>query len=486
MKLGKDQIADIVTRVAARLEAGKDDCEERGMGDDAGKASLAPDDGIGLYDTLEEAVAAAKASFVSLGAMSLEARKRIIDSMRAVIRAQIRPLSEMAVSETGYGRVEDKVIKNTLAVDKTPGTEILNPQAFTGDNGIAIMERAPYGVIGSIAPVTNPVATVISNAIGMIAGGNAVVFNAHPAAKGITGRVISLFNSAIIKAGGPANLITAVRVPTIQTAQELMKHPDIRLLCVTGGPAVVKVAMNSGKKAICAGPGNPPVVVDETANIDDAARHIVAGASFDNNIVCVVEKEVICVDSVAGSLKEAMKKHGAFELNQMRIRKLEKLVIERAPSEPGDHGVINKKWVGQDAAKILRAIGVETDEDVKLIILDVPKEHPLVKMEQLMPVLPIARVKNVDEAIDFALEVERGFGHTAVMHSTNIDNLSKMARVINTSIFIKNGPAVAGLGFGGEGYTSFTIASPTGEGLTTALNFTRERRCTLKDRFRII
>ncbi len=479
MKLGQDQIADIVSRVVTRLGAEKEDCGER-------EAAPVSDDAIGLYDTLDEAVAAAKASFVSLGSMSLEARKGIIDSMRAAVRAQIRPLAEMAVKETGYGRVEDKVIKNTLAVDKTPGTEILSPQAFTGDNGIAIMERAPYGVIGSIAPVTNPVATVVCNAIGMIAGGNAVVFNAHPAAKAITARIISLFNSAIIKAGGPANLITAVRVPTIQTAQELMRHPDIRLLVVTGGPAVVKVAMNSGKKAICAGPGNPPVVVDETANIDDAARHIVAGASFDNNIVCVVEKEIICVDSVADSLKKAMKKYGAFELNQPQIRRLEKLVIERAPSAAGDHGVINKKWVGQDASKILRAIGVETKEDVKLVILDVPKDHPLVKMEQLMPVLPIARVKNVDEAIDFAIEVEHGFGHTAVMHSTNIDNLSKMARVINTSIFIKNGPAVAGLGFGGEGYTSFTIASPTGEGLTTALNFTRERRCTLKDRFRII
>lgn len=485
MALDKDQIAGIVERVAARLS----------IIDGGAKASPAPPaqpapasdaKRIGSYATVNEAVAAAKAAFISLDSYPLGERRLMINAMREAVRREIPNLSKMAVDETGLGRVADKILKNTLAVDKTPGIEILEPRAFTGDDGIALMERAPYGVIGSITPCTNPTETVLCNAIGMIAGGNAVVFNAHPTAKNVTSYMINLLNEAIISAGGPANLLTEIASPTVESAGELMRHPDIRLLVVTGGPAVVKAAMNSGKKVIAAGPGNPPVVVDETATIAEAAKHIVDGASFDNNIVCIVEKVLICVDKVADQLKREMKKLGAYELNPHQVKKLEKLIVERAPQGPGDHGMMNKSWVGKDAGKILRAIGVETSEDVRLIVFEAEKTDPLVVMEQLTPVLPLVRVADVDEGIEFAKKVEHGFGHTAVMHSTNVDNLSKMARAINTSLFIKNGPSFAGLGWGGEGYTSFTIASPTGEGLTTAINFTRERRCTLKDRFRII
>lgn len=485
--MDEKQIAGIVERVAARLAL---------MNTGAAKPSTSvvtdnqpPDNGgkrIGSYATVNEAVASAKAAFISLDSYPLAERRLMINAMREAVRREIPELSKMAVEETGLGRVADKILKNTLVVDKTPGIEILEPRAFTGDDGIALMERAPYGVIGSITPCTNPTETVLCNAIGMIAGGNAVVFNAHPTAKNVTSYIINLLNEAIISAGGPANLLTEIANPTVESAGELMRHPDIRLLVVTGGPAVVKAAMNSGKKVIAGGPGNPPVVVDETANIASAARHVVDGASFDNNIVCVVEKVLICVDKVADALKREMKKCGAYELSPHQVKKLEKLIVERAPQGPGDHGMMNKNWVGKDAWKILRAIGIEASEDVRLIVFEAEKTDPLVVMEQLTPVLPLVRVADVDEAIEFAKIVEHGFGHTAVMHSTNVDNLSKMARAINTSIFIKNGPSFAGLGWGGEGYTSFTIASPTGEGLTTAINFTRERRCTLKDRFRII
>lgn len=485
MTLDKDQIAGIVERVAARLAI------IDGGAKPASAPKVQPTPGgngkrIGSYASVNEAVASAKAAFVSLDSYPLAERRLMITAMRDAVRREIPNLSKMAVEETGLGRVADKILKNTLAVDKTPGIEILEPRAFTGDDGIALMERAPYGVIGSITPCTNPTETVLCNAIGMIAGGNAVVFNAHPTAKNVTSYIINLLNEAIISAGGPANLLTEIASPTVESAGELMRHPDIRLLVVTGGPAVVKAAMNSGKKVIAAGPGNPPVLVDETADIAEAAKHVVDGASFDNNIVCVVEKVLICVDKAADALKREMKKCGAYELNPHQVKKLEKLIVERAPQGPGDHGVMNKSWVGKDAWKILRAIGIEASEETRLIVFEAGKADPLVVMEQLTPVLPLVRVADVDEGIELAKKVEHGFGHTAVMHSTNVDNLSKMARVINTSIFIKNGPSFAGLGWGGEGYTSFTIASPTGEGLTTAINFTRERRCTLKDRFRII
>ena len=207
--------------------------------------------------------------------------------------------------------MKNKLRKNRLVIDKTPGVEDIEPQAFSGDDGLTIQERAPFGVIGSITPCTDPSETIICNGIGMIAGGNTVVFNPHPSAKKTSIFTVNLLNKAVISAGGPANLFTTVAAPTIESAQNLMKHPDIRLLVVTGGPAVVSVAMKSGKRVIAAGPGNPPVVVDETADLEKAAREIVASASCDNNIICVVEKEIIVTGGAAVGLKKSAAESGS-------------------------------------------------------------------------------------------------------------------------------------------------------------------------------
>jgi acyl-CoA reductase-like NAD-dependent aldehyde dehydrogenase len=252
----------------------------------------------------------------------------------------------------------------------------------------------------------------------------------------------------------------------------------VRLLVVTGGPGVVKEAMLSGKRAICGGPGNPPVVVDETAHLEEAAKWITIGASTDNNIICTDEKEILVVDKVADELKKRLLAHGNFILNDRQIAQLEKIVLE------GDH--VNKRFVGKNPSYILKEIGVRVPDECRLIIAEVPEQHPFVQHELLMPVLGLVRYPDVASAIAGAKRCEHGFGHTASMFSTNLDALSAMARTINCSIFVKNGPTLAGLGYMGEGYTSFTIASPTGEGLTTAVSFTRERRCTLKDAFRFV
>jgi acyl-CoA reductase-like NAD-dependent aldehyde dehydrogenase len=402
----------------------------------------------------------------------------MVAAMRATTLKHCKELAEYAHAETGLGRVDDKIKKNTLVATKTPGTEILRPITYSGDNGIAIIERAPYGVFGAITPTTNPTETICNNGIGMLAGGNAVVFNTHPSAWRVCAWHVHLLNEAIVSAGGPENLICSIAEPTIESAQALMKHPMIRILAVTGGPGVVKEAMNSGKRAIAAGPGNPPAVVDETAHLDVAAKGIVLGGSIDNNIICTAEKEVLAVASIADRLKEQLAKEGCYVCSDRQIRQLEGVVLE------GDH--INKAWVGKNAGQILKQIGVSVGDDCRLAICEVPEEHPFVQHELLMPVMALVRYPDVAAAIAGAKRVEHGFGHTAVMYGTNIDALSAMARTINTSIFVKNGPNLAGLGYFGEGYTSFTIASPTGEGLTTAVSFTRERRCTLKDHFRFV
>ncbi len=434
--------------------------------------------GTGIFEDLDSATVAARAAYEEWQETSLETRNQVIEAMRQVTRELAPELAERAVAETRLGNVKDKIQKNLLCANKTPGTEILRPTAFSGDHGIAIMERAAFGVIGSITPTTNPTETIINNAIGMLAGGNSVVFNVHPSAKKTSAFFIEKLNEAIVRASGPANLLTAMAEPTIDSAQALMKHKNVRLLVVTGGPAVVKAAMNSGKRAIAAGPGNPPAVVDETAHVEKAARDIVNGASFDNNIVCIVEKEVFAVAEIADRLKKHMVANGAFEVTGPAINRLEKLVVVE--------GHANKDWVGKDAAKIAEAAGIRVPQGTRLLFAEVDAMHPFVQAELLMPVIGLVRVPTVEDAIAGAVQAEHGFGHTATMHSTSLDHLHAMARVINTSIFVKNGPSYAGLGFTGEGYTSFTIASPTGEGLTTAVSFTRERRCTLKDYFRIV
>ncbi|MFA6400130.1 MAG: aldehyde dehydrogenase family protein [Salinivirgaceae bacterium] len=439
----------------------------------------------GIFSNLDSAVNASDLAYKEFVQLSLETRKEIIANMRKVSLTNNELLSKMASEETGMGRWQDKMLKNELAINKTPGAEDIVPEAFSDDHGFTLVENAPYGVIGSITPSTNPTATIISNSIGMIAAGNAVVFNPHPSAKKVSCFLVKLLNEAIIEVGGPENLLTCIDEPTIESAKELMAHKKIAILVVTGGPADVNVAMNSGKKVIAAGPGNPPVVVDETADIAKAGKDIVDGASFDNNVICICEKEVLVVASVADRLKEEMKKNGAFELNGDQIKKITELIISDA-GRPGHEGAANKKYVGKNADFIAQEIGITVPASTRLLICEVGREHPLVWTEQLMPVMPIVRISDVDAAIDLAVACEHGFRHTAIMHSLNIAKLSKMAKRMNCSIFIKNGPSYAGLGFGGAGFASFTIASPTGEGVTRARTFSRERRCTLVDYFRII
>ncbi len=432
----------------------------------------------GVFDDIDLAVAAAGKAFEAWGHTAVETRLKVVEAMRDATRRAAGELAQLAVTETKLGNVKDKIVKNLLCANKTPGPEILRPGAFSGDHGLALIERAPFGVIGAITPTTNPTETIINNSISMISGGNAVVFNVHPSAKGVSNHFVVLINDAIVAAGGPPNLICSMAEPTIESAGMLMKHKGVRLLCVTGGPAVVKAAMTSGKRAIGAGPGNPPAVVDATANLAQAASDIVDGASLDNNIVCIVEKEIFAVAAIADKLKAELTQVGAFEVTGAAINKLEKLVV--------DNGHPAKDWVGRDATKIADAAGIRVPAGTRLLFAEVDPTHAFIQAELLMPVIGFSRLKTVEDCIAAAVQAEHGFGHTATMHSTNIDHLHQMARVINTSIFVKNGPSFAGLGMRGEGYTSFTIASPTGEGLTTAVSFTRERRCTLKDSFRIV
>lgn len=439
----------------------------------------------GAFHDPDSAVAAASRAFEELQAMPLDRRKQIITAMRASAREHAQVLAHFAAEETGMGRPEDKTEKNLLVANKTPGPEFLETTAWTGDGGLTLTEQAPYGIIASITPSTNPTSTVINNSISMISAGNAVVFNAHPGAQQSSAYTVHLMNQAIQSAGGPANLLTCIQSPTIESAQALMTHKQVRLLAVTGGIAVVRQAMRSGKRAVCAGPGNPPVVVDETADITQAGRDVVRGGSFDNNLVCTTEKTCIVVESVADELVDAMAHHGGYVITSWQLRRLMKSIFVEDRG-PGKAAVMNREFIGKNANVLLKEIGVNVGPEVRQIVVVVEPDHQLVWSEQMMPIMPVVPVPNVYNAIELAVDSEYGFRHTAVMHSKNVDHMTLMAREMDCSIFVKNAPNLAGLGFGGEGFTSFTIASPTGEGMTTCRSFSRIRRCTLKDNFRIV
>lgn len=433
----------------------------------------------GVFASIDEAVEAAVAAQKALLALSLEKRGEIIEMIRARVLEANERLSRLAVSETHLGRVEDKIRENILCCRKTPGIEDIRPLALSGDNGMMLLEYAPVGVIGALTPITNPTGTFINNTIGMVAAGNAVVFNCHPSAKETSRQMLLLLHKAIVDAGGPPGLVGMVAEPTLESANALVSHPKINMLVATGGKGVVDVVLRSGKKAIGAGAGNPPCLVDETANLRRAAKCIVNGASVNNNIFCICEKEVIVVQEVADVLAKFMEETGkAYLLSPEEVRKVTDLVVV--------DGHINGKYIGRDVQVILKDAGIVVGDEYRLAFFHAEKDHPLVWIEQMMPILPMVTVKNVQEGIRFGVEVEKGNRHTAIMHSTNVDNLTAFARAVQTTIFVKNAPCYAGIGLGGEGHTSFTIAGPTGEGLTSARTFTRQRRCVLAEAFRII
>jgi len=437
----------------------------------------------GILDTVDEAVSEAKKAFRIYQDMSFSLRKKIISSIRTLLNEHKEELAKMAVEETGLGRVEDKIAKNTLVIEKTPGIEGRDHKAstmFSGDCGMTFLNGSPFGIMGAVTPSTNPGATIINNSITMLSAGNVVVFNTHPGAKKVSNRAAMLVNKAILDAGSPTKLIFSIKDPTIESSQQLMKHPDIKVLVVTGGPDVVRTAMASGKKVIAAGPGNPPVIVDETAEIAEAAEDIAFGASFENNVLCIAEKEVFVVDKVADELKEEMSKHNAYELSKKDMEKVVNIIF----LEKDGNKIVNKKYIGKNAEIIAKDAGIAVPANTRLLFGETDFNHPLVQHEQLMPVLPIVRVKDWQEALDCAIKSEHGFHHTSMMHSTNIERLMIAAKLINTTIFIENGHSLSGLGFQGEGYTSMTIAGPTGEGVTGPWSFVRQRRYVMIDPFR--
>lgn len=439
----------------------------------------------GVFDDVNAAVAAATEAQQRFAVRGLADRQKAVDSIRRVCIERAEELGRAEFEETRIGRLVHKIEKLIVCAERTPGVEFLRTEAYSGENGVTLTEYAPFGVIGVITPVTHSLPTLAGNAINMLAAGNALVCNPHPAGARVACRGVELFNQAIEQAIGIDNLITIIAQPTLESAQAIFDHRDIRLLCVTGGPAVGRAALRSPKRAIVAGPGNPPVVVDETADLDHAARSIIKGASYDNNLLCIGEKEVFAVEAIFDELLAAMRRAGAVQLDGGHIEALTKTAF--VPAE-GDQNklVVHKDCIGQDAAVLAERAGVRVPAGTELLFGETEENHPFVEHEQMMPFVPFVRAKDVDQAIALAKKWEHGFKHTAIIHSRNVETITRMGRELDTTLFIQNGPCMAGLGLGGEGYLSYSIATPTGEGVTTPLTFTRQRRTSTVGGLRVL
>ena len=438
----------------------------------------------GIFNDANAAVAAARTAFEQLRERSVADRRRVIEIIREIAISQCEELGLMEMEETGIGRPEHKIEKLRTLGERSPGVEFLETKAFSGDHGIALVERAPFGVIAAITPVTHSLPTITGNAVSMIAGGNTVVVNPHPSGKRVAAEGVKRFNQAIHAELGIDNLICLIAEPTLESADTLFKHRDVALICVTGGPAVARAALNSGKRAIVAGPGNPPVVVDETADLDKAARCIIQGAAYDNNVLCIAEKQVFVVNSVFDAMMDAMRRAGAAQLNASQVAALTSKAIVQVGDDK--HDAACKDYIGRDASVLAAAAGVQVPDNCELLFGETPEEHPFVSVEQMMPFLPFVRARDVDHAIAMAKRSEHGYRHTAIIHSRDVRNMTKMGRIMDVTLFVKNGPCMAALGLGGEGYLSFSIAGPTGEGVTSPYTFTRERRCSMVDDLNVV
>ncbi|MBU4399682.1 MAG: aldehyde dehydrogenase EutE, partial [Planctomycetes bacterium] len=439
-----------------------------------------------LFTDVDRAVSAASDAFEQLSRRSIEDRRRIISHIRRIAVDQSVELGTMEMEETKIGRLPHKIEKIETIGRLAPGVEFMRSEVFSGDHGLAVIEHAPFGVIAAVTPVTHSLPTITGNAINMIAAGNTAVFNPHPSGRRIAAEGVRRFNEAIYRDLGLDNLICLIVEPTIESANALFQHPDIDLICVTGGSGVAKAAMQQAKRAIVAGPGNPPVVVDQTADLDRAARSIIQGGAYDNNLLCIAEKQVFAVDAIFDQLMAAMERAGAVRLNNAEIKSLTKEAITTVGQGDDKHDAARKEFIGRDAAVLARAAGRNVAPEVELLFGETDESNPFVPVEQMMPFVPFVRCRDIDEAIEKALHSEHGFRHTAIIHSNNVRNMTKTGKALDTTLFVKNGPSTAGLGLGGEGYCSFSIAGPTGEGVTNPMTFTRERRCSMIDDLRIL
>lgn len=435
----------------------------------------------GVFPDAEFAVEAARGGYLALRKKGFEGRAKVIEIVKSMCVANAEKWGKVELEETGIGRLDHKIEKLQI-LSKVPGVEWLRPYGMSGDSGISMEENAPFGVIAAITPVTHSIPTLSGNIVNMVAAGNAVVINAHPGGAKCAAMAVDAYNREIERQLGIENLVTIIEEPTLESFNSLCAAPGVDLLCVTGGPGVVDAAMKSGKRAICAGPGNPPVVVDVSADLNKAAKDILTGAAYDNNLLCIGEKQIFILEPVFDEFVAALKRAGGHQLSAKQLEALTSVAFTTAKDAGGcSHPVLNRKLVGASPEILASHCGARVAAGTQLLFAETDASHEFVQEEQMMPMIPLVRVRDLDQAIKLSIQSEHNYHHSAMIHTSHVGHMTRMGQAMDSTVFVKNGPCTAGLGLGGEGYLSYSIATTTGEGITTPQTFTRRRRCVLVD-----
>lgn len=482
-RLGTSNLAPAATQETA-TSADNHACNCSGKG--GAPATPSARGKFGVFQDATEACAAAQEAFLQLQKKGMEARRKIVDVVKRMAEANAQEWGRIELEETKIGRLDHKIEKLQI-LKLVPGVEWIRPDALSGDHGITLEEYTPFGVVGAVTPSTHSIPTLSGNIVNIVAAGNSVVFNAHPTAARCAALAVRAYNEAIYRETGIENIACIIEQPSFDSFKALCAAEPVRLLLVTGGPGVVKAAMQTGKRAICAGPGNPPVLVDGTACMKRAAESVIKGASYDNNLLCIGEKEVFVVGDTFDKFMSAMSTAGAVRLNNSQLEALTKAAFTFKEGHGGGcaEPVVNKDLIGKDVSVLAKYAGLSVPANTQLLFAETDANHPFVKEEQMMPFIPVVRVRDIEEGITASKLAEHNYKHTAIIHSHDVENITAMARALDTTIFVKNGPCMAGLGLGGEGYLSYSIATPTGEGVTNPRTFTRVRRCVMVDNLRI-
>jgi acetaldehyde dehydrogenase/alcohol dehydrogenase len=422
---------------------------------------------------LEGLVSQARTAAAMFTRYSQEDVDRIVKAVVLAGLEQAHHLAGLAIEETRLGVLEDKFLKNMVATEfvynyvkdkRTVGAI----REFPEHGLVEVAE--PIGVILSLTPITNPTSTVLFKCIMAIKTRNAVIFSPHPSAWRCCSEAVRIMYDAALKHGAPEGVFTCLESHTLQDNAYLMHHKDVGLIDATGGPGAVKAAYSSGKPALGVGPGNTPVYLDKTADLDMAVVDIITSKTFDNGTICASEQTVVMDDEIYDVVLKKFEEMGAHICNQPETELLGRTVIDP------ETGCMHPMAVGQKATDIARMVGLKVKPKTKLLIAPIQgvgREHPL-SVEKLFPVLAVYRAKSVEEALRVCMEVNHagGLGHTAVIFSTDDEVIRRFGDVINAGRIIVNSPGSIGAlgGVYNDMVPTFSFGCGTGGGNSTMDN----------------
>lgn len=396
---------------------------------------------------VRDLIKAAKIAQKEYSTFTQEKVDKIIEAMSMEVRKHSEELAKMANEETGFGKWQDKVIKNKFASEIVyDSIKDMKTIGILKEEDSLLSVAVPVGVIAGLIPSTNPTSTTIYKTLISLKAGNAIVISPHPNAKNCIIKTVEILKRAAYNAGAPEGLIGVIDIPTMEATAELMKHKDTALILATGGEAMVRAAYSSGTPAIGVGPGNGPAYIEKTADVKKAVKRIMDSKTFDNGVICASEQSVIVEPSNEQAVKEEFKRQGGYFLTPEQSEKLGKFILR-------SNGTMNPLIVGKDAQTLANLAGIKVPSDARVLISEqstVSKSNPYSR-EKLTTILAFYVAENCEKACERAIELlmNEGKGHTMIIHTENKELVKEFALKKPVSRLLINTPGSLG-GIGGS------------------------------------